>query len=146
MVVKLLSTQIPIFWESIKFCVTNADEVKAKDLQYYLNTLLHLLLSDKSQCFVRLDNDRNLLGIMITKVEVNKITGNQQLRIQCLYSFSNVKDVEWKNDYNIISQFAKNTKCKSVVFNTHDKRVMRLGKLVGFVEADRSFVLVLGGN
>ena len=146
MVVKLLSTQIPIFWESIKFCMTNADEVKVEDLQPYLNNLLHSLLSDLAQCFVRLDDTRNLLGVMVTKIEVNKITGKQQLCIQGLYSFKNVKDKEWQNDYTIILRFAKNAKCKSVVFSTRNKKVIRLGELLGFVEANRSFVLVLGGS
>ena len=60
MVIKLLSKQVPTFWEAIKVGVVRADEVKEKDLQPYLNELLQALLSDKAS---------SLLMIGITEVD-----------------------------------------------------------------------------
>lgn len=145
MIVKLLANQIPTFWESIKFAVTEADEVDVKDLGAYLNNLLHSLLSDKSQCFVRLDDDRMLIGVMITRIEVDNHAGMRSLCLQCLYSFKNVLDGDWQTDFELFKNFARRTNCKQITFNTRNSRIVRLGSLVGFIERFSSYSLSIGG-
>lgn len=145
MIVKLLANQIPTFWNSIKFAATEADEVDAEYLGVYLNSFLHSLLSDKSQCFVRLDDNRMLIGVMITQIEVDNTSGMRSLCLQCLYSFKNVEDVDWQTDFELFKNFAKRTSCRQITFNTRNKRIMRLGSLVGFTERFSSYSLNIGG-
>jgi len=145
MVIKILPTQIPQLWEIIKFAVTRADEVESKDLQPYFNELLHALLSDKAQCFVRLDDNRILLLLMITRISVDKITGRKSLFIQALYSWKNVEDKEWQDDYNFVKEFAKHEQCKLISFESRNLRIWQLGETLGFKESLRTFRLSLGG-
>ena len=145
MVVKVLDVQIPVFWETIKFCIVQANEIDETARQSYFNNLLHALLSNKSQCFIRLDEKRILMGLMITSLEMNKITLEKSLHIETLYSFQSVSNETWVDEYKILGDFAKKTECRTITFDTRNEKIMELGKLVGFVEKQRSFELDLGG-
>lgn len=146
MIVRILPVQIPVFWESIKFCTTQADEIDQKYQQEYLNALLHTLLSDKSQCFVRMDDSRILKALTITKMEIDKFLGGKSLTIQILYSLERVSDELWMEDYDFIRNFAESQQCNSITFDTRHEQVMKLGKLLGFYEYQRSFRYDIGGS
>ena len=85
--IKLLATQIPTYWELIKHIVCKVDEISEKDLQPYLNELLHALLNSKAQCFINLDDKKIVIGVLITRLMIDKITGEKYLFIQNAYSF-----------------------------------------------------------
>ena len=145
MILKLLSIQVPQFWEVIKFAVTQADEVDQQDLQPYLDELLHALLSDKAQCFVRLDEKRTLTALLITKIMGNKRTGGKCLYLQCLYSFQLVDDSVWRKDMIFIRQFADKEKCSYISFDSRNKKIQEMGEMLGFKEVNRKFSMKLGG-
>jgi len=140
-VIKLLAVQIVPFWETIKFVATKADEVDKKDLNPYLNELLHELLSDNAQCFIRMDEKRTLLALMITKILVNKITHEKYLYIQCLYSFQLVDSSIWEKDMKFIRQFAEKEECSYISFDSRNKRIQELGESIGFQEVNRNFAI-----
>ena len=142
-VIKLLSVQIVPLWETIKFVATKADEVDKKDLKPYLNELLHSLLSDNAQCFVRMDEKRTLLALMITRILVNKMNGEKYLYIQCLYSFQHADNSIWEKDMEFIRQFAEKEKCSYISFDSRHRRVQELGESVGFQEVNRNFAIRL---
>jgi len=139
MLVKLLAEQVPSFWETIKFVATNADEVSKKDLPAYLNELLHALLSDKAQCFVRLNNERVLLALTTTRILENKITGENYLLIQCAYSFQAVDPEVWKEDRENLETFAKAANCKYISFNSRNEKIWKMGEYAGFKEVNRTY-------
>lgn len=145
MILKLLSIQIPKVWEVLKFAATQADEVDQQELQPYLNELLHALLSDKAQCFVRLDEKRTLLALMITRIKGNNRTGEKCLYLQCLYSFQFVDDSIWEKDMIFIRQFADKEKCSYISFDSRNKKIQEMGKMHGFKEVSRSFSIKIGG-
>ena len=139
MLIKLISTQVVDFWEVIKFAVTRVDEVDSKDLQLYLNELLHALLSDKAQCFVRLSKDRIIIALCITRIRADKITGKKYLFIQNVYSFKATIDETWTQDADFLKEFAKKEKCSYLSFYSRNKRIWELGEMVGFKERYRVF-------
>lgn len=146
MIVRLPPEQIPTFWESIKFCAISGDEISAEDRPKYLNILLHNLLANKTQCFVRLDDARILTAMVITRVEVDKLTAIKQLYMQGLYSLRMTSDKIWKDEFSLIEKFARSQGCSQVVFSTRHKAVMRLGEALGFIEFNRTFKFSLGGS
>lgn len=145
MIIRVLPIQVPQLWEVIKFAVTRADEVESKDLQPYFNELLHALLSDKAQCFVRLDDDRKIILLVITRILVDKITGKRSLFIQGLYSWKSVEDKEWQNDYSFIKEFGKHEQCKRISFESRNPRIWQLAEILGFRENLRKFTLNMEG-
>lgn len=140
MIHQLLSIKIPKHWELIKFATTKADEVDQQDLQPYLNELLHSLLSDKSQCFVRTDK-RDILTVLITKIVIDKITNEKYLHLQTMYSFKKVADEVWKTDFEFIKQFKESEKCAYILFQSRNRRIQEIGKYLGFREKHRTFIL-----
>jgi len=143
--VKLLSIEISKHWELIKFAATTADEVDEKDLQPYLIELLHAILSDKAQCWVRIDEDRNIIALLITRVIADKITLDKSLFLQCVYSFSKVPIEIWQKDFDLMIQFAKKENCKNIKFNSRHLRIWEMVKTFGCREAHRSFIYDIGG-
>ena len=143
MIVKLLSKQIPAFWDAIKFAVAQADEVDEKDLQPYLNELLHALLNEKAQCFVALDEARVLVGLLVTRVQIDKITGDKYLLLQSAYVWKKQEMSEWTAMYEMFRKFAEKEQCKYISFSSRNPAMWSRPIALGFVEKTRVFTLNL---
>jgi hypothetical protein len=141
--IKLLAAQIPEMWELIKFITIKVDEVNEKDLQPYLNELLHALLNNKAQCFVELSEDRNVVGVCITRFMIDKITGQKFLFIQNAYSFQVANDEARKQFMDFLKEFAKKEQCAYLSFSSRNKRIGELGLQNGFREKNRIFEFYL---
>ena len=141
MIVKLLPIQIKSFWQTIKYAMARVDGVAERDQQVYFNALLHSLLNDKSQCFVRLNKKRELLSIVITEIEINKITGIKKLNSKGLYSWGNISNESLGGFSSLIREFAKSQDCTFISFESKNPRVWELGEKAGFKEDSRKFML-----
>jgi len=143
LIIKLLSTQIPQYWETIKFAAITADEINKEDLQPYLIDLLHDLLSDKAQCWIRIDENRKIVALLITKFKMNKIGTKRSLHFQCIFSYAKVSINSWQEDFNMLIQFAKQENCQNITFNSRHQRIWELTKSFGCREQYRSFAFDL---
>lgn len=138
---RILAVQIPLFWETIKFAEKYVNQIPKEIEQAHFNELLHALLNDKAQCFVRTDDERKLIGIMITRFVMDKITGEKQLLLQTLYSLHPVSHQEWVESHTFVRDFARQTNCKSLVLETANPAVWNLVELLGFRESTRKFTM-----
>ena len=145
MLIKLIPKQIPLFWETIKYSCKQADALHQVNYQPYFNELLHALLSDKAQCFVRLDEKRVILGMLITRFLGNKVTGEKELRLQSAYSFQSEPQEVWQKDFGVILDIALKTNCTKITFETSNPRLASLGTSVGCKEVSRLYEYVIGG-
>jgi len=143
MLIKILPQQVVQLWEPIKYAATTADEVDEKDVPKYLNELLHELLNEKAQCFVRIDDKREIMTIGITRLLFNNITGEKYLQIQIGYAFKKAEDYLWKHDWEVMKEFAKKENCSYVGVMSRNKRVWELAKLIGMTETYRVFSVKL---
>lgn len=145
MIIKLLPQQVPVFWDAIKLGTTQADEVDSKDLQSYLNEMLHALLSDKAQCFVALDEGRILKGLLITRLMADKTTERKFLLLQALYVWNKLETADWSEAYNLVSQFASKEHCESLSFNSRNPAAWKRMEQYGFKEKTRTLEIKIGG-
>ena len=141
MIIKILSKQVPLFWEAIKFATIKADEVESKDLQPYFNELLHSLLSDKAQCFVGLDDKKTLIGILITRVLVDRITEEKYLLLQSVYTWEKLEDQVWGETFDLFRQFAVKEGCKYLSYSSSNPAIWDRAEKLGFKEKTRTFSL-----
>jgi len=132
--IKLLPAQIPAYWELIKHITVKVDEVNEKDIQPYLNELLHALLNGKAQCFLELSDSRNVVAVCITRLRINKITGEKYLFIQNAYAFKVADNEARKQSMDFLKEFAKKEQCSYLFFKSCNKRIWELGKSSGFRE------------
>ena len=145
MLIKLIPKQIPLFWETIKYSCKQADALHQVNYQPYFNELLHALLSDKAQCFVRLDEKRVILGMLITRFLGNKVTGEKEFRLQSAYSFQSQPQEVWEKDFEVILDIALKTNCTKITFETSNPRLASLVTSIGCKEVSRLYEYVIGG-
>lgn len=136
---KVLSIQIPQFWEAIKFAVVKVDEVEPERVQDYLIELLHSLLNDKAQFFAVLDDNKVLSAVCITRILIDKVTGEKYLFIQNLYSFTVVDNGSWNHGLDVILDFAKRNSCKYLTCMSRNHRIFDIVGRYGFRETERIF-------
>ena len=137
--IKLLPAQLVQHWELIKHITVKVDEVDEKDLQPYLNELLHALLNEKAQCFINLGDKKTVAGVCITRLMIDKITGEKYLFIQNAYSFKAADSESRKQDIDFLKEFAKKEQCAYMAFRTRNKRLWKLAEMNGFTEDYRAF-------
>lgn len=144
-IIRLQSKEIPEHWELIKFCVEKADEIDEKDLQSHLNDILHSLLNDKSQCWVRLEEDpKRIIGVGITKIIVTQPSGKKSLFFQYLYSFKHIPTSVWSAAWQLGIDFAEKEGCHGIKICTRNKRLQEMAISLGFKEEPRTFEYILG--
>lgn len=141
MTIKLLPDQVPKLWNAIKFAAATIDRVSQEHLPNYLNKLLAELLSEKAQCFIRMDETRHLLAIAITKISIDNVSGDRILTISCVYSFQKAALTDWNDDRELLRSFAIKSGCKRIVTCSNNQRVFDLALSNGFTEQYRCYAL-----
>jgi hypothetical protein len=142
--IKLLPSQVGQYWEVIKYITVTVDEVDEKNLQPYLNELLHALLNEKAQCFIELSESRNIVGVCITRFMMNKITGEKYLYVQNAYSFRAADNESRKESVEFLKKFAQKEHCAYIEFRSRNKRIWEIGEMSGFKEKARIYELRSG--
>ena len=143
--IKLLPAQVPVYWELLKYITVTVDEVDEKDLQPYLNELLHALLNNKAQCFLELNEGRNVVSVCVTRITVNKVTGEKHLFLQSAYAFEIADAENRKQSFDFFKEFAKKEQCKYISFQSRNRKIWELGMASGFKEKFRVFEFRLEG-
>ncbi len=143
MIVKILSAQVPMFWETIKYVAVKVDEIEESEMPDYLIDLLYALLNDKAQCWVSMDETRQLNALAITRIQEDKISKKRHLVIQLLYSWKMVDIDTWIKDSTPLVDFAKKEKCICVLASSRNSRIWEIVNAIGFREITRSFRLNL---
>ena len=141
MVIRLPPHQVPMLWDAIKFAASKTAGISDSDLPLYLNRLLNSLLNSTAHCFVRLDDNRVLMAVAITRTIADEVTGEKSLFINCLYSFKGVDEKQWEDDIGIIKDFAIKQGCGKITTYTSSERVSEIAKANGFKERFRCFML-----
>ena len=142
----LTPDQIPRFWEVIKFAAIKSNYIEEEFKERYLNRLLYQLLSGKAQCFIRLDKDRKLQMIGLTKIIVDDVIDDKTLFAIGLYSFEKVSNEIWLDDVEELRRFALASKCKSVSAWTVNSKVVDLLKGLGFEDRFKVLTLNISGG
>jgi len=143
MIILVTPVDIPHIWEHIKKAVRDADEVREKDYASYFTDLLHDLLSSNAQCFIRMNEDRILEALVITRVLFNKHTNEKYLFVQSMFSWQLQAMDKWAADADIIYRFAKMRGCKYVSCFSRNPRVWELLESIGMQEETRTFSIAV---
>lgn len=145
MVIELLPVDIPKYWDAIKFMATEADEVPADSKEAYFNDLLSKLLSSEAQCWIRLNDDRVMVGLFMTLITVDKLSGDKTLEIRLGYSWEKQDISVWEEDAKIAARVAKREGCKYVTFFSRNPAIWNLAERTGFGTEYRMYKMKIGG-
>lgn len=133
MVLRVLSVNIPKFWEHIKVAISKVEQLDETTYNATFNKLLASLLSDTSQCFASFD-ETSLKALCITEIRVDELRKVRTLFIRCLYAFNAASNDEWIENFKFIEGYAKNEKCNRIEFETSNPKIKALGKILGASE------------
>lgn len=139
MFIRLLSADIPRYWELIKFACVKAEEVDAKVMPAYLHDLLVALMSDKAQAWIRVDENREIVLICVTRILFNAQQDEKYLYMQVGYSWKRLPNNVWFRDFNILKEFGKQVGCSYIGTMSRNSRVWELMLTAKFVESTRIF-------
>ena len=147
MIIRVRATQIPKFWEIIKFAIIKVYAIPPEDALVITNKALAELEADNYQCFFKLSDDGEQIEAMeITTIYIDKFTGQKSLELKCLYSFKYQKS--WDEFFNFVKEFARSQGCVNkdgkVVITTEssNSRAQEIAESLGFVETFRSYTYI----
>lgn len=141
--VRLHPHEIPTYWEIIKYASAKAENLEQGHMASYFNRLLYTLLNRKAQCFIRLNDERMISAVCITRIIVDEVKGEKSLLVNCLYSFQKAQDDIWREYFGIMKEFARTVNCSNVVASSSNYRVWEICKMLGFEETIRTFSIDL---
>ena len=139
MIIKITPPQVAEYWELVKFGIVHGDLVSEDHRQVVLNEILQALLSETAQCFFRLDDQHRVIALMITRIQISKVSGDRFLYIQCIYSFRQVANLEWHEDWNYLQTFASQNDCKYIDANSANPVIFQLLDSLGAKELYRTY-------
>lgn len=141
MTILLIPKDIPYFWEVIKKATKEANEVDEKNYATYFTELLHALLSSTAQCFVRLDENRVLEAIAITRVLADKDKQEKYLYVETLFSYQLRQADIWQQSFELMKRFAKNEGCSYIGCQSRNPGAWKIFNYLGLTEVNRTFAL-----
>jgi hypothetical protein len=134
MVIRLVSLQVPRFWDIIKYSLQQTERIGIDDSQKKFNNIFAALLSDKAQCFIK-HKEGEIKAVMITELAENRIEGSKSLYIRSLYAFSPFELLEWQEYFPLIKDLAKSFDCQSISFNSNHHKLHKVAMDIGFKQA-----------
>lgn len=143
--IKVTPQQVPKVWETVKYAITQLDEVPNERLSAYLLWMLHQLLSEKAQCWVTLNEQRILLNVSITRIVTNPFTHERELHLQCLYAFQGLTEHIVLEALALYRQYAKRTACVRVTGASRHPRACAIMEQHGFQPEYKTYTLALEG-
>jgi hypothetical protein len=145
MITQVLLNKIPKVWEIIKYASTQADGIE-HGLEPYLNELLHALLSNKAQCFFRVNEKQTKIkAVIITRLLIDQFTKEKYLLLQSYYAFEVASDKDWAENMQYAIDFSKKEKCSYISFTSKNEKILELASLYGFKERHRRLDFRFGG-
>ena len=139
MIVKLTPPQVSTYWELIKYANINGDLVSEDHRQVVLNETLHALLNETAQCFLRLDDNRQVIAVLLTRIQISKVSGDKLLYIQCIFSFRKVPDNQWVEDWQYLKNFAASSQCKYIEAESSNPMIFKIMQQLAARELYRTF-------
>lgn len=138
-VIILQPDQIPLLWEAIKYSAIHANSLDNENAPAYLHKLLVDLLCSKAICFTAFEEDRIPLGIYVVRVVKDKVTKENYLFADFLYSFKHTSLDVWKERFELIKEYARKEGCKYITTFSNVERVYEINNYLGYTERFRSF-------
>ena len=145
MIVRLISVQVPKFWDVIKYALQQTEAITEVPTKF--NELFAALLNDKAQCFLKYSEGPGgeIQGIMVTELHEDRFTKERSVKIRCLYAYKVLPRGEWEEDFKLIRGLAISEKCTRVFFDSKNPRVLQVAREVGFKEACTTMEILIGG-
>ena len=142
MTIKLIATQVPDFWELIKYSLEQVERIGDVYADKTYNMLLAELLSDKAQCFIVYDDSGEMIkAVCLTVIFHDVIRDVKTLHIRSLYAFKASSNDTWKDEFEVVKEFALSEGCSRITLETSNPKVRSIAKHFGAVEVSTNMLV-----
>ena len=141
--IRITATQIPQYWEIIKFTVKNSGYYSEVGLKECFNDLLYDLLNNKAQCFIKLNDKREIKALHVTRVLYDKNHQVKYLQLNGMFAWETSTPAEWVDDAKTVEAFAIAEGCAYISFDTNVEKIANAGIANGYKLAHSTFVFYL---
>lgn len=134
MLVKIDSEAVVKNWSNIRQALEHSvDENDDMDQIFFS------LLTDRLTCWIGLDDDKNICGVLTTTFMDNVCNKRKSLWIYSIYSFKKVTDTMWLDGYGTLSKYARARGCDKIMAISN---VEVIKKVVNKIGGDTSSTLI----
>lgn len=128
MLVKLLTIQIPKFWDLIKYGIQESLEEQLTDRQY--NNILQGLLKEDLISFVVMEDDK-IKANTVVRAYYDDLLEKKSLIIYSAYANEDISDNLYMKIFDQLQKYARSINCDSISAFTNIDKIVEMAKLVG---------------
>ena len=145
MILRLLPSQVPKWWELIKFGTLSVNGLVSEPrVMEYCNNLLASLMSEKYQAWVGVDDTtKEIKGVAITAIRKD-IGGIPYLLIEAVYGFVASPLNDHDDFASQMVAFARNAGCDSVYADITIPRIKMAAERLGMIKVSERYRIIIG--
>lgn len=141
--IRMTATQVLQYWEVIKYVVKYSGRFSEDGLKACFNDLLYDLLNGKAQCFVKINDKREIKALLVTRILYDKDYQVKYLHLNGMFAWEPSTPDEWKVVAKTVQDFAVKEGCAYVSFDTNVEKIANAGIANGWKLAYSTFVYSL---
>ena len=134
MLLQLTPEQISRRWNDISAAFMQCLPPDIPPTDEVMNNILRSLIDGSAQCWAgvgSINGKMVVCGLMLTKIEVEYVTGTRSLYIFTLYAYNHISDQLYLEGMETVRKFAKANNCSKVTALTSSGRVVDIAKQLG---------------
>ncbi|MBT9168550.1 MAG: hypothetical protein DDT19_01897 [Syntrophomonadaceae bacterium] len=142
MIVRLLAPQISIYWEAIKYALTQMPFFREASRRKLFNIYLANLLADKMQCWFIIDEERKLKSIIITSL-VNELD-ELEIHLNAAYGYLPANFSDAREFFETMMRWARNIGAKRIIGDVVPRQLDRVFEEAGYRLDSKVYVKEVG--
>ena len=132
MIIKLIPKQIAELWVFIKHSIQETFEVDVNLDNELFEGYLRSFLIGTRQVWGILNRDKNIAGILVTRIYIEGLTDRRVVGLDHLYAFEVMLQEDWEEGFKTINEFALKNNCQTIIAISSNQRIMQMALKYGF--------------
>jgi hypothetical protein len=136
MIIRLTEAQISHHWEAIKDMLDRAVPDIPGQLMNRDNNILRSLMMGESVCWIGYkkvsEKHNDIIGMMITRLMSDDITGIRSILIYCLAGWETMSDRFYREGFVALRDYGKEAHCGRILFYSDEPRMLDVAEKLGF--------------
>lgn len=124
MLVALLPTQVPDFWEVIRPDLEENMPPISDYGPYDMNNILYGLMTGMMVCWIYTDREQRMQGFLITTV-LKDLSGVKSLLLYSIVLYTK-ESVDWRHEFETIKKHARSMGCAKIAAFILNKEVLKV--------------------
>ena len=139
MLVKLLPDQVSRNWDTIGYAIENSLPPIVDESDERMNNILLALLDGRMDCWVSLNGDGKINGVVSTTIMYDDLSGVRSLLIYSIFAFEWSEEEAWSEGLETLRKYAKGNDCSRITgYTEFDSIIQRVKDMGG--EAKQMFI------